>query len=89
MSRQGIEPGTPRWEASTLEKSHSNSFLIVNSEHLHYRLHISARPVKNARDNIIIHHALLFTKICYHFIAKCDISVIKNFIHLSRTLPKG
>ncbi len=28
MSRPGIDPG-PRWEASTLEKSHSNSFLIA------------------------------------------------------------
>ncbi len=27
MSRLGIEPGPPRWEASTLEKSHSNSLL--------------------------------------------------------------
>ncbi len=26
---QGIEPGPPRWEASTLEKSHSNSLLIA------------------------------------------------------------
>jgi hypothetical protein len=26
MSRQGIEPGPLQWEASTLEKSHSNSF---------------------------------------------------------------
>ncbi len=29
MSRPGIEPGPPRWEASTLEKNHSNSFLIA------------------------------------------------------------
>jgi hypothetical protein len=29
MSRPGIEPGRPRWEASTLEKSHLNSLLIA------------------------------------------------------------
>ncbi len=87
MSRPGIEPGrASRWETSTLENSHSNIFLVVIRN---IYLHISARPVKNARDNIIIHHALLFTKICNHFFAKCDISVIKNFVHLSRTLPKG
>jgi hypothetical protein len=32
----GIEPGPPRWEeASTLEKSHSNSLFNGYSEHLH------------------------------------------------------
>ncbi len=36
MSRPGIEPGPPRWEASTLGKSHSISLLQGNSysEHL-------------------------------------------------------
>jgi hypothetical protein len=29
MSRTGIEPRPPRWEASTLEKSHSNSLLMA------------------------------------------------------------
>ncbi len=29
MSRPGIKPGPPRWEASTLEKSHSKSLLIA------------------------------------------------------------
>ncbi len=29
MSQPGIEPGPPRWEASTLEKSHSKSLLIA------------------------------------------------------------
>ncbi len=29
MSQPGIEPGPPRWEASTLEKSHSNSLLLA------------------------------------------------------------
>jgi hypothetical protein len=33
----GIEPGLPRWEARTLEKSHSNSLLMA-IEHLHMRL---------------------------------------------------
>jgi hypothetical protein len=28
MSRPGIEPGPPRWEASTLEKSDWNNLLI-------------------------------------------------------------
>ena len=31
MSRPGTEPAPPRWEASTLEKSYSNSFLIVSN----------------------------------------------------------
>ncbi len=35
MSRPGIEPGPPRWEASTLEKSHSNSLFNSYSKHLH------------------------------------------------------
>ncbi len=47
MSRPGIELGPPRWEASTLEKSHSNSLLYTYSEHQH----MSARPVENARDS--------------------------------------
>ncbi len=29
ITRPGIEPGTPWWEASTIEKSHSNSLLIA------------------------------------------------------------
>jgi hypothetical protein len=29
MCRPGIEPGPPRWEASTLEKIHSNSLLMA------------------------------------------------------------
>ncbi len=29
MSRPGITPGPPRWGASTLEKSYSNSLLIA------------------------------------------------------------
>jgi hypothetical protein len=45
------EPGPPRWEASTLEKSHSNILLIGSySEHLH----MSAQPVVNARDSLIL-----------------------------------
>ncbi len=33
---RGIEPGPPWWEASTLEKSHSNNLVIGSySEHLH------------------------------------------------------
>ncbi len=37
---------TNRWEASTLEKSHSNRLLIAIRN-----IHMSARPVENARDN--------------------------------------
>jgi hypothetical protein len=29
MPQPGVEPGPPRWEAITLEKSHSNSLLIA------------------------------------------------------------
>jgi hypothetical protein len=38
MSRPGIEPRPLRWEASTLEKSHSNSLLIAIRKHLHMSL---------------------------------------------------
>ncbi len=34
MSRPGIEPGPPEWEASTLEKSHLDSLLAGYSEPL-------------------------------------------------------
>ncbi len=30
MSRPGFEPGPPAWEASTLQKSHPDSLIIVN-----------------------------------------------------------
>jgi hypothetical protein len=52
MSRPRIEPGPPRWEASTLEKSHSNNLLIAiaYSEHLQR----SARPVENAHDSTFL-----------------------------------
>ncbi len=42
MSQLGIEPGPLRWEAITLEKTHSNSL----SEHVH----MSGWPVANALD---------------------------------------
>jgi hypothetical protein len=49
MSQPEIGTGLPRWESSTLVKCHSNSLSIatVFSEHLH----VSTRPVENARDN--------------------------------------
>jgi hypothetical protein len=34
MSRPGIEPGPPAWEASTLEKSHLDSLFAGYSEPL-------------------------------------------------------
>ncbi len=34
MSRPGIEPGPPAWEASTLEKSHLDSLYAGYSEPL-------------------------------------------------------
>jgi hypothetical protein len=34
MSRPGIEPGPPAWEASTLEKSHLDSFYAGYTEPL-------------------------------------------------------
>jgi hypothetical protein len=34
MSRPGIEPGLPAWEASTLEKSHIDSLSAAHSEPL-------------------------------------------------------
>jgi hypothetical protein len=40
MSRPGIEPGPPRWETSTLEKGHWNSY----SEPLQYRTAILCHP---------------------------------------------
>jgi hypothetical protein len=49
MSRPGIDPGSPLWEASTLEKSHSGSLLIEIRS-----IYISARPVENARDSTIL-----------------------------------
>jgi hypothetical protein len=52
MSRPGIEPGPPQLEASTPEQSHSNSLLmVIYLEHLH----MSARPVENARDTLDIY----------------------------------
>ncbi len=45
--RPGVEPGPPRWEASTLEKSYWNSLLIAI-----WHLHMSAWPVENARDSL-------------------------------------
>jgi hypothetical protein len=49
MSRPGIKPRTPLWEATTLEKRQSNSLLICSfSEHLQ----MSQRPVENAHDKI-------------------------------------
>ena len=65
MSRPGIEPGPPRWEASTLEKSYPNSLLTA--------IRNSARPVENARDVFLNmcsleyfyfsqHHLMLFFK---------------------------
>jgi hypothetical protein len=36
MSRPGIEPGPPAWEASTLEKSHLDSLFASYSEHYYY-----------------------------------------------------
>ncbi len=38
MSRPGIEPESPLWEASTLEKSHSNS--LFNTMNLYNKLFI-------------------------------------------------
>ena len=35
MSRPGLEPGPPAWEASTLEKSHLDSLYAGYSEPLH------------------------------------------------------
>jgi hypothetical protein len=42
MSRPGIEPGPPGWEARALEKSHSNSLFIAIQN-----IYMSARPVEN------------------------------------------
>jgi hypothetical protein len=42
MSRPGIEPGPPAWEASTLEKSHLDSLLVGYSEPL---LGLSPKPL--------------------------------------------
>ncbi len=53
----------PRWETSTLEKSYSNG-LNSYSEHLH----MSARPVKKARDNTIFSAAKIsnVSLLCSH-----------------------
>jgi hypothetical protein len=40
MYRLGIKPGLPQWEASTLEKSHSNSLLTAI-----WNIHISAHEM--------------------------------------------
>ncbi len=37
MSRPGIKHGPPRWEASIIEKSHSNNLYCCHSEPLHYQ----------------------------------------------------
>jgi hypothetical protein len=43
MSRQGNELGPPAWKASTLEKSHLDSFFAGYSEHyLYITIHIKA-----------------------------------------------
>jgi hypothetical protein len=55
MTRPGIEPGPPRWEANTLEKSSSKQLGNSDSEHLH----MSARPVENACDKLILSIFLL------------------------------
>jgi hypothetical protein len=50
MSRPRIEPGPPRWEASTLEKEPFEKLVNSYSEHLH----MSTRTVENARDKMNI-----------------------------------
>jgi hypothetical protein len=43
MSRPGIEPGPPAWEANTLEKSHLDSLFAGYSKPLFELMWLSAR----------------------------------------------
>jgi hypothetical protein len=50
MSRPGIEPGPPAWEASTLEKSHLDSLFAGYSEPLFGLRWRSARGLYNINN---------------------------------------
>jgi hypothetical protein len=54
MSRPGIEPGPPVWEASTLEKSHLDSLFASYSEPLLELRWRSARGLYNLKVKSIL-----------------------------------
>jgi hypothetical protein len=68
MSRPRIEPGPPRWEASSLEKIHSNILLIATGtrylEHLPYIRVCDCMNI-NGRRVIFIFIVCLWCLLCF------------------------
>ncbi len=78
MFRTGIEPGPPRWEASTLEKSHSNSLLTVirNIYILHMSLWVLYFKTYGSIGNYLVFYCPLplkaAWKICWYWTQTAD-----------------
>jgi hypothetical protein len=75
MSQPDIEPGLPRWEASTLEKSHLNSLLTA--------IRNSARPVENAR-NVLLNMCKQF--LAYFYFSQHHLMLSFKFYCVDRML---
>ncbi len=84
MSRPGIEPGPPRWEVSTLAKSHYDIYIEKERKIVEFRPFPNSNTVKGSRP---VQMVWFFLGTCFPYLAELKISqkYLLFFCHLENS----